>query len=104
MCGPGMSARDQKDMALPGKAGGHGAICSGLLLLVAVGLGMVAMCPPDNLCCITAVLPMGKGHKKMLNAVKWQSWDFNQGLAAQPKLGFHTARWWHSKAQKNGAI
>lgn len=83
MCGPGMSAR--------GQAGRDGVLCFGLLFLVAGGLGVVATCPLDNLCSTIAVLPMAKGHKKMLNAVKWQSWDFNQGLAALPKLGFHTA-------------
>lgn len=29
--------------------------------------------------------------KRCFKAVKWQGWDFNQGLAALPKLGFHTA-------------
>lgn len=49
------------------------------------------VCPLDNLCDIISVMPMGKGHKKMLNTVKWQSWEFNQGLAALPKRGFHAA-------------
>ena len=81
MCGPGMSAgAKQVEME-----------CFGLLLLVAGGLDVVAACPLDSLCGTIAVLPMGKGHKKMLNAVKWQSWDFNQGLASLPKFGFHTA-------------
>lgn len=74
-----------------GQASRDGVLCFGLLFLVAGGLGVVAACPLDNLCSTTAVLLMGKEHRKMLNAVKWQSWDFNQGLAALPKLGFHTA-------------
>lgn len=49
------------------------------------------VCPLDNLCSSIFVLPMGKEHKKVLNTVKWQSWDFNQGLAALPKLGFRAA-------------
>lgn len=89
-CGPGVSARDQDEVPHLGTGREHRF---GLLLLVDGGLATVAMCPLDNLCSVTAGLPMGKGHKKMLNAVKWQNWDFNQGLTALPKLGFHTA-WW----------